>query len=204
MTNTAPASATNHHLPPRPSVYVIQAEGGPVKIGVAVDPAKRLRVLRTGTPFPLRLAHVEMIDASIHAIAVERAAHTLLAAAHAHGEWFHVSVEDALTAVQAAIREVQSREPAQVRGPPPTSDQMLTKEQCRAGRAMLDWSRSDLAKECGLSDRTITDFERGAREPHDNNKRAMCGAFEAAGLEFIPENGGGAGIRFRERKSLEG
>lgn len=28
----------------------------------------------------------------------------------------------------------------------------------------------------------------------------LVGAFEAAGLEFILENGGGAGIRFRERK----
>lgn len=29
----------------------------------------------------------------------------------------------------------------------------------------------------------------------------MRDAFERAGLEFISENGGGAGIRFRERKS---
>jgi hypothetical protein len=29
----------------------------------------------------------------------------------------------------------------------------------------------------------------------------MIAAFEAAGLELIPENGGGAGIRFRERKA---
>ncbi len=28
----------------------------------------------------------------------------------------------------------------------------------------------------------------------------MIGACEAAGLSFIPENGGGAGIRFRKRK----
>ena len=77
---------------------------------------------------------------------------------------------------------------------------MLTREQCRAGRAMLDWSRGDLAKASGLSERTITDFERGAREPHDNNRRAMREAFERAGLEVIAENGGGAGIRFRERK----
>ena len=78
---------------------------------------------------------------------------------------------------------------------------MLTREQCRGGRAMLDWSRGDIARESGLSERTITDFERGAREPHDNNKRAMREALERAGLEFIPENGGGAGIRFRERKA---
>ncbi|WP_313899268.1 helix-turn-helix transcriptional regulator [Methylobacterium sp. J-078] len=80
---------------------------------------------------------------------------------------------------------------------------MLTREQCRAGRAMLDWSRGDLARESGLSERTITDFERGAREPHDNNKRAMSSAMEAAGLEFIPANGGGAGIRFRENPSAD-
>ena len=78
---------------------------------------------------------------------------------------------------------------------------MLTREQCRAGRAMLDWSRGELASACGLSERTITDFERRAREPHANNLAAMARAFEAAGLEFIPENGGGAGIRFRERKA---
>lgn len=64
---------------------------------------------------------------------------------------------------------------------------------------MLDWSREELARQAGLSDRTITDFERGARDPHDNNKRSIREAFERAGLEFIPENGGGAGIRFRNR-----
>lgn len=35
-------------------------------------------------------------------------------------------------------------------------------------------------------DRTLADIER---------------ALEAAGLQFIPENGGGAGVRFRERKA---
>ena len=83
------------------------------------------------------------------------------------------------------------------------TETMLTREQCRGGRAMLDWSRGDIARESGLSERTITDFERGAREPHDNNKRAMREALERAGLEFIPENGGGAGIRFRERKNAK-
>jgi hypothetical protein len=39
----------------------------------------------------------------------------------------------------------------------------------------------------GLSDRTITDFERGARDPHDNNKRAIRTAFEAAGVRFTKD-----------------
>ncbi len=32
-----------------------------------------------------------------------------------------------------------------------------------------------------------------------NNVRAVVDALQAAGIEFIPENGGGAGIRFRNR-----
>jgi DNA-binding XRE family transcriptional regulator len=61
---------------------------------------------------------------------------------------------------------------------------MLTRVQCRAARAGLEWSREDLAKKAGLSDRTITDFERGAREPHENNKRAIRVAFEQSGVTF--------------------
>ena len=64
---------------------------------------------------------------------------------------------------------------------------MISKAQCRAARAGLEWSREDLAQKAGLSDRTITDFERGAREPHDNNKRAIRQAFEAAGVRFTEE-----------------
>jgi hypothetical protein len=45
------------------------------------------------------------------------------------------------------------------------------------------------------------DFERGARTPHRNNLDAMRRAMEAAGIEFIEENGGGAGVRFRHRQS---
>ena len=61
---------------------------------------------------------------------------------------------------------------------------MLTRAQCRAARAGLEWSREELAAKAGLSDRTITDFERGASEPHDNNKRAIRLAFEGAGVVF--------------------
>ncbi|WP_084674089.1 helix-turn-helix domain-containing protein [Methylobacterium sp. WSM2598] len=64
---------------------------------------------------------------------------------------------------------------------------MLTRAQCRAARAGLEWSREELATRAGLSDRTITDFERGAREPHDNNKRAIRAAFEAAGVRLTDD-----------------
>ncbi len=64
---------------------------------------------------------------------------------------------------------------------------MITRAQCRAARAGLEWRREDLAELAGLAVRTITDFERGAREPHDNNKRAIQAAFEAAGVRFTED-----------------
>lgn len=64
---------------------------------------------------------------------------------------------------------------------------MITAQQCRAVRAGLEWSRGDLAKAAGLAERTINDFERGARDPHANNKAAIRAAFEREGVTFTQE-----------------
>lgn len=76
---------------------------------------------------------------------------------------------------------------------------MITIAQCRAARALLDWSREDLAEASKVSLRTIVDFERGAREPRDLTLEAIERALSGAGVQFIPENGGGAGVRLAKR-----
>jgi hypothetical protein len=48
----------------------------------------------------------------------------------------------------------------------------------------------------GLS--TIRNFESGKTLPVTNNLDAIQRALEAAGVEFIEENGGGPGVRFRK------
>jgi transcriptional regulator with XRE-family HTH domain len=78
----------------------------------------------------------------------------------------------------------------------------LSPRLCRAGRSFLGWEQANLAEASGVSKSTIGAFERreeSARLTTMNN-RALVEAFEAAGLEFIPENGGGAGIRYQEQK----
>jgi transcriptional regulator with XRE-family HTH domain len=75
----------------------------------------------------------------------------------------------------------------------------ISPEQCRAARGLVNWSQSDLAKAADMARSTVTDFERGAREPIPNNLTAIRSVLEAAGVEFIPENGGGLGVRFRQR-----
>lgn len=65
---------------------------------------------------------------------------------------------------------------------------MMSKEICRAARVGIGWSREKLAQEAGLGERTVIDFERGAREPHENNKAAIRAALERGGVRFTAEN----------------
>jgi hypothetical protein len=48
---------------------------------------------------------------------------------------------------------------------------------------------------------TVRNFETGRSVPFGNNLAAITRAFEDAGVEFIPENGGGAGVRMKNRKA---
>lgn len=82
---------------------------------------------------------------------------------------------------------------------------MLTGTQCSAARALLRWKQKDLSdaiKAGGgrLSVTAITAFERGG-SIRDSNAAYIFKALEAAGVDFIPENGGGAGVRLRNRAS---
>jgi transcriptional regulator with XRE-family HTH domain len=82
------------------------------------------------------------------------------------------------------------------------SEPQIARSQSRAARALLEWSQSDLAEAANVSRQTVVDFERGARTPYANNLAALRGALEAAGVEFIAENGGGAGVRLKERAEM--
>jgi hypothetical protein len=66
--------------------------------------------------------------------------------------------------------------------------QKLSSAQIRAARALLRWTALDLANASKVGVATI---RRVA------NQAALRQALEAAGVEFIDENGGGAGVRLR-------
>ena len=75
---------------------------------------------------------------------------------------------------------------------------MITPAQCRAARALLDWSQQQLATSAHVGVVTVRQFEAGAAQPRPATMAVVCRALEAAGVEFIPENGGGAGVRLRK------
>ncbi len=69
--------------------------------------------------------------------------------------------------------------------------------QLRAARGLIGWSQTDLAGAAKVGRATIADFETGKRDPYPRTIEQLQRALEAAGVEFIPENGGGAGVRLR-------
>jgi ribosome-binding protein aMBF1 (putative translation factor) len=71
---------------------------------------------------------------------------------------------------------------------------MLSPEQSRAARAWLGWGQDELARRAKVGLSTVRDFERGAREPIQNNREAMQRAFEAEGVRFLFEGDVGRGI----------
>ena len=75
---------------------------------------------------------------------------------------------------------------------------MLNAAQCRAGRALLNWSQDELSVNAQVARSTVTEFESNFRTPMKQNLLALQSALEAAGVEFIPEDGGGVGARFRK------
>ena len=74
---------------------------------------------------------------------------------------------------------------------------MLTPEQCRAARGLLDWTQEELAERAGLSRSTVRDFENGHREMHRTSALLMRAAFEAAGVILIDADEQGPGARLR-------
>jgi len=70
----------------------------------------------------------------------------------------------------------------------------------RAARSLIRWSAEDLARETRLSVATIRRAELMEKETSltSANDLAIRRALEAAGVEFIDENGGGPGVRLKK------
>lgn len=74
----------------------------------------------------------------------------------------------------------------------------LTPEQCRAARALLGWSQSDLGEKASVARKTLADFEGGKKKrPYARTLADVRAALEAAGVEFT--NGDAPGVRIKKR-----
>lgn len=81
---------------------------------------------------------------------------------------------------------------------------MIHPSQCRAARALLNWTQADLAERTSISAVSIRAFERGG-EMRESNLRLIRLTFEAAGVTF--QNDGeaadsGIGVRLTGNSNL--
>ena len=77
---------------------------------------------------------------------------------------------------------------------------MITPAQCRAARGLIAWNQENLAKAAGVGIVTVHQFEAGLSQPRRSTLEVIERALKSAGVEFIDENGGGPGVRLRQRQ----
>jgi transcriptional regulator with XRE-family HTH domain len=74
----------------------------------------------------------------------------------------------------------------------------VTSAQLRMARAALNWTVRDLAEATGLHRNTITNIEVGRYAGDQKTLETIEAVLRRAGVEFIEENGGGAGVRMKK------
>jgi transcriptional regulator with XRE-family HTH domain len=87
----------------------------------------------------------------------------------------------------------------------PNQRSMLTPAQLRAARALLGWSRDELAAKSGTAAETVQGFESRGTDPKLSTLNKWRRALEIGGVVFIDPNpmGGdelGPGVRLRVLK----
>ncbi|SIT52636.1 conserved hypothetical protein [Mesorhizobium prunaredense] len=76
----------------------------------------------------------------------------------------------------------------------------MTREQCRAARALIGWSQQQLADAAAIGVATIRVFEAGGSEPRSATLQVLSLALESAGVVFLGDGTcveGGPGVRLR-------
>ncbi len=76
--------------------------------------------------------------------------------------------------------------------------EQISPAQCRAGRALLEITQTQLAASAALGLSTVVDYEKERRQVSPESVEAIRRALVRAGVKFIDENGGGAGVRLRK------
>jgi transcriptional regulator with XRE-family HTH domain len=72
----------------------------------------------------------------------------------------------------------------------------MTPSQCRAARALLNWTQDDLARAAEIGVATVRNFENEKSTPQRSSLKLIQQAFEAVGIQFT--NGDGPGVRLRK------
>jgi hypothetical protein len=79
----------------------------------------------------------------------------------------------------------------------PEAPIIIAAAQCRAARALLEWTEAELANAAGVGLDVIRHLEARYRRPAPEQQRQIRKALEDGGVVLIGENGGGVGVRLK-------
>jgi transcriptional regulator with XRE-family HTH domain len=77
----------------------------------------------------------------------------------------------------------------------------LTPAQCRAARALLDWTQQQLADAARVARATVRDFEGGRHHLHRSTEALVVAALDAAGVTLVADPALGEGVFLRAKTS---
>lgn len=77
---------------------------------------------------------------------------------------------------------------------------MINADQARMARALVKLGVRDVAAKANVQPNTVSRAENG-KEARKSTMDALQSVYEELGCLFIPENGGGAGVRLRDRST---
>jgi hypothetical protein len=73
-----------------------------VKIGIAINPIRRLKGIQSGCPLPVRLARAWSVSDDYYALLSEKVAHETLGKWRVQGEWFELGAQSVI----AVLRDI--------------------------------------------------------------------------------------------------
>ncbi len=79
----------------------------------------------------------------------------------------------------------------------PSNSPIITAAQCRAGRALIEWTDVQLAEAASVDLDTIRCLEARFRRPTPDEQRRIRITLEEGGVVLVSENGGGPGVRLK-------
>jgi DNA-binding XRE family transcriptional regulator len=103
-------------------------------------------------------------------------------------------------------RHREQRQGTAEASPPPGDSQQapISPAQCRAARALLDWSQEQMADASGLSLMAIRNFESGAVRPRRSTYALILAAMEKQGVVFIDRDDTAGVARRKDRPPSSG
>jgi len=78
---------------------------------------------------------------------------------------------------------------------------MITSRQIRAARALLGWSQQELADKAIISLNALVRLESGKVDSRASTLEGIENALTKGGIEFIPRDTKGEGVRLKSPKS---